>query len=142
MVILESGVAGDEAGTRNAECGVRNAKIGDRRLETGDRSRGNRNAGFGTLDLSVAGGQRDHAPRSGQHPLRVNALQGIAFEIGHLAMPAGVEPVLELRRARGWFGGCEPAVVEAQFECALPDGRFHRWAGRARRSWWMTCWAT
>ena len=75
--------------------------------------------------------QRDDAPGSRQHLLRIHALMRIPLEITHLAVPVLREPIFKLSGVFGRAGVGEMAVVKAKFTRALTDGFFHRCAAWA-----------
>src|ERR1035437_10748768 len=85
----------------------------------------------------MATGQRDAGARPWQPALRVDALGRVAFEPGHFAVLAGVEPGLELWRAGGRFRADEPAGVEAEFERAVSNGLLHRRADWGSLNPWV-----
>jgi hypothetical protein len=50
---------------------------------------------------------------------------GVAGEVIHLSVPAGLEPALKLGGVIGRAGRGEAAIVKAQLQGALEDGGFH-----------------
>jgi hypothetical protein len=62
----------------------------------------------------------------------VDAFVGVAGQVIHLAVPAGLKPALKLGGVLGRAGRGEAAIIKAQLLGALENGGFHF----RFRAWW------